>query len=570
MKVIEKYSEEINKAKEEGRNIIACMCNNEVRSLNYDVQENDNVQLLDTTTKDGHRIYVRGIMYIMAKALNKLYPKALLSINYHLSNSMFCQIDNMELTEEFVQKLKEKMQEIIDKDLEIRKVIMTKEEAEEFYAHEKTLRGIAQVDNKQKETVSLYYCEEYYNYFYGVMPITTGYTNVYDVSTYQDGFLVRYPSKEKPNELAEYRDNKKLLSTLEEYEDIHRVLNIHTLYKFNKEVKEGKTRDLILLSEALHEKKIAGIADDIAKNKNIKMVLIAGPSSSGKTTFAKRLGIELRLNGLKPVTISVDNYFVERKDTPRDENGNYDFERLEAIDLNLFNDHIKKLLNGETIEVPTFDFKVGTKRYDGETMDLADDEILVIEGIHCLNDKLTSAIPAEQKYKIYISDLTVLNIDYCNRISTTDTRLLRRIVRDNNFRGYSALHTLRSWDSVNRGENRNIFPFQENCNVMFNSSLVYEISVLKKHALPLLEEITNKEPEYSEAKRLVEFLKYFEDIDEEFIPRNSLLREFIGGSIFEYWRRRGEKSSPSSLCKLSKLINLEKGEDVKALKANIY
>ena len=534
MKVIEIYSEEINKAKEEGRNIIACMCNNEVRSLNYDVQENDNVQLLDTTTKDGHRIYVRGIIYIMAKALNKLYPKALLSINYHLSNSMFCQIDNMDVTEEFVQKLKEKMQEIIDKDLEIRKVIMTKEEAEEFYAHEKTLRGIAQVDNKQKETVSLYYCEEYYNYFYGVMPITTGYTNVYDVSKYKDGFLVRYPSKEKPNELAEYRDNKKLLSTLEEYEDIHRVLNIHTLYKFNKEVKEGKTRDLILLSEALHEKKIAGIADDIAKNKNIKMVLIAGPSSSGKTTFAKRLGIELRLNGLKPVTISVDNYFVERKDTPRDENGNYDFERLEAIDLNLFNNHIKKLLNGETIEVPTFDFKVGTKRYDGETMDLADDEILVIEGIHCLNDKLTSAIPTEQKYKIYISDLTVLNIDYCNRISTTDTRLLRRIVRDNNFRGYSALHTLRNWDSVNRGENRNIFPFQENCNVMFNSSLVYEISVLKKHALPLLEEITNKEPEYSEAKRLVEFLKYFEDIDEEFIPRNSLLREFIGGSIFEY------------------------------------
>lgn len=534
MKVIEKYSEEINKAKEEGRNIIACMCNNEVRSLNYDVQENDNVQLLDTTTKDGHRIYVRGIMYIMAKALNKLYPKALLSINYHLSNSMFCQIDNMEVTEEFVQKLKEKMQEIIDKDLEIRKVIMTKEEAEEFYAHEKTLRGIAQVDNKQKETVSLYYCEEYYNYFYGVMPITTGYTNAYDVSTYKDGFLVRYPSKEKPNELAEYRDNKKLLSTLEEYEDIHRVLNIHTLYKFNKEVKEGKTRDLILLSEALHEKKIAGIADDIAKNKNIKMVLIAGPSSSGKTTFAKRLGIELRLNGLKPVTISVDNYFVERKDTPRDENGNYDFERLEAIDLNLFNDHIKKLLNGETIEVPTFDFKVGTKIFDGTTMDLADDEILVIEGIHCLNDKLTSAIPTEQKYKIYISDLTVLNIDYCNRISTTDTRLLRRIVRDNNFRGYSALHTLRNWDSVNRGENRNIFPFQENCNVMFNSSLVYEISVLKKHALPLLEEITNKEPEYSEAKRLVEFLKYFEDIDEKFIPRNSLLREFIGGSIFEY------------------------------------
>ena len=262
------------------------------------------------------------------------------------------------------------------------------------------------------------------------------------------------------------------------------------------------------------------------------MVLIAGPSSSGKTTFAKRLGIELRLNGLKPVTISVDNYFVERKDNPKDENGQYDFECLEAIDLDLFNNHIKTLLEGGTIDVPTFDFKIGAKKYNGEKMHLAEDEILVVEGIHCLNDKLTSAIPLEQKYKIYISDLTVLNIDYCNRISTTDTRLLRRIVRDNNFRGYSALHTLKTWDSVNRGENKNIFPYQENCDVMFNSSLVYEISVLKKHALPLLEKITSEEPEYAEAKRLVEFLKYFDDIDEEFIPRNSLLREFIGGSIF--------------------------------------
>ena len=264
------------------------------------------------------------------------------------------------------------------------------------------------------------------------------------------------------------------------------------------------------------------------------MVLIAGPSSSGKTTFAKRLGVQLRLNGLKPVTISVDNYFVERSETPRDENGEYNFECLEAIDLNLFNNHIKELLDGGEIDVPTFDFKVGTKRYNGEKMHLADDEILVIEGIHCLNDKLTSSIPMEQKYKIYISDLTVLNIDYCNRISTTDTRLLRRIVRDNNYRGYTALHTLKSWDSVNRGEHQNIFPYQENCDAMFNSSLIYEISVLKKHALPLLEEITNAEPEYSEAKRLVKFSKYFDDIDEEFIPRNSLMREFIGGSVFEY------------------------------------
>lgn len=534
MKVIEKYENEINKAKEEGRTIIACTCNNEVKSLNFEIKDTDKIRLLDTSTKDGHRIYIRGILYVMAKALEESYPLAKLSVNYQLADAMFCKIENMEITDEIIQKIKSRMQEIIDKDIKIKKVEMSKEEAEKFYDNEKTKRGIAQISNDQKEIVSLYYCESYYNYFFGVMPISTGYTNIFDVIKYKDGFLVRYPATSNPKELEKQRDSKKLLATLEEYEDIHKVLKVHTLYNLNKEIRDGNARDLILLSEALHEKKISDIADSIAKKRNIKMVLIAGPSSSGKTTFAKRLGVQLRLNGLKPVTISVDNYFVERSETPRDENGEYNFECLEAIDLNLFNNHIKELLDGGEIDVPTFDFKVGTKRYNGEKMHLADDEILVIEGIHCLNDKLTSSIPMEQKYKIYISDLTVLNIDYCNRISTTDTRLLRRIVRDNNYRGYTALHTLKSWDSVNRGEHQNIFPYQENCDAMFNSSLIYEISVLKKHALPLLKEITNAEPEYSEAKRLVKFLKYFDDIDEEFIPRNSLMREFIGGSVFEY------------------------------------
>ena len=310
----------------------------------------------------------------MAKALNEVYPEALLSVNYQLSSAMFCKIDNMEITDEMIANVKARMQEIINQNLEIRKVVMTKEEAEEFYSNEKTLRGIVQIDNTQKEGVSLYYCEDYFNYFFGVMPVTTAYTDVFDVIKYGDGFLVRYPSAEKPNELTNYKSNKKLLSTLEEYEDIHRVLQIDTLYKLNKEIKEGRTSNVILLSEALHEKKMANIADDIAKRKNVKMVLIAGPSSSGKTTFAKRLGVELRLNGLKPVTISVDNYFVERVDNPKDENGDYDFECLEAIDLELFNNHIKTLLDGGTIDVPTFDFKVGTKRYNGEKMHLADDE----------------------------------------------------------------------------------------------------------------------------------------------------------------------------------------------------
>lgn len=533
MKVFEKYKNEIDEATKQGRTVIACMCNNEVKSLNFEIKDTDKVTLLDTSTKDGHRIYIRGILYIMAKALEESYPTALLSVNYQLANAMFCKIENMEITEEMIQKIETRMQEIIDQNLEIRKVEMDKEEAKEFYSNTKSQRGMAQFDNYQKEMVSLYYCENYYNYFFGVMPISTGYTNVFDIKKYKDGFLVRYPAASNPHELSNQRSGKKLLATLEEYEDIHKVLNIHNLYNLNNEIEKGNGKDIILLSEALHEKKIADIADDILHRKGIKMVLIAGPSSSGKTTFAKRLGVQLRLNGFKPVTISVDNYFVERKDNPRDENGNYDFECLEAIDLDLFNNHIKTLLEGGTIDVPTFDFKVGTKCYNGEKMHLADDEILVIEGIHCLNDKLTSSIPMEQKYKIYISDLTVLNIDYCNRISTTDTRLIRRIVRDNSYRGYSALHTLKSWDSVNRGEFKNIFPFQENCDAMFNSSLIYEFSVLKKHALPLLEEITNEEPEYAEAKRLVKFLKYFKEIDEQYIPKNSLLREFIGGSIFE-------------------------------------
>ena len=534
MQVKEKYKEEIEQAKKEGRNIITCMCNYEIKSLNYEINDDDRVELLDTSTKDGRLVYLRGIMFIMAKALNELYPKALLSVNYQLSNSMFCEIDNMQITNEMLNKLKEKMAEIISKDLPITKVRMTKEEAAKFYNDEKTLRGIIQLDNKQKDEVSLYYCENYYNYFFGVMPVSTGATKLFDLVKFQEGFLVRYPSKDYPNKLEECIEGKKLTATLEEYKNIHKILNMNTLYKLNRAIKHEKAKDVILLSEALHEKKISVIADEIAKKKDVKMILIAGPSSSGKTTFAKRLGIELKLNGFKPVTISVDNYFVERKDTPRDENGEYDFECLEAIDLKLFNKHIKTLLDGGEIEVPTFNFVKGTKEYNGEKMKLKSDEILVIEGIHCLNDKLTSSIPASQKFKIYISDLTVLNIDYCNRISTTDTRLIRRIVRDNNFRGYSALHTLQTWGSVNRGEDKNIFPYQENCDVMFNSSLVYEISALKRYALPELEKIQKNCPEYAEAKRLIKFLKYFEDIEIDDIPKNSILREFIGNSIFKY------------------------------------
>lgn len=514
--------------------IIACDINNEIKTLNYIPKENDNVSFVDVTSRDGRRTYIRGLLFIMSMAFNECYPEAFLSVNYQLTNAMYCEVDNLKVTREMIENVSKKMKEIVSKKLDIKKVEMSKEEAIKFYEKENSLRGILQLDNEQKKGVSLYFCEGYYNYFYGVMPINTEYINVFEIVPYNDGILLRYPDKSNPNALEAGVASKKMIAILDEYKDIHRVLDVNTIYKLNKQIREGKSAELVLLAEALHEKKISNIADNVVKRKNVKVILIAGPSSSGKTTFAKRLGIQLRLNGLKPVTISVDDYFVERKDTPLDKNGKYNFECIEAIDLKLFNDNLTTLLNGGEILCPTFDFKEGSKKYTGKKMSLAEDEVLVIEGIHCLNDKLTESIPKELKYKIYISALTILNIDYYNRISTTDSRLIRRMVRDYNFRGYTAIHTLQIWNSVNNGENQYIFPYQDEADSMFNTSLIYELCVLKKYALPMLEEIDNSYVEYAEAKRLCEFLKYFEDIEDKYVPENSILREFIGGSVFEY------------------------------------
>lgn len=528
----EKTVYELFKNEIKENNIIACRFNNEVKSLNFELKEDGIIELIDISNKDGMRIYRRGLIYILSKAFEELYPNAKTAINYQLSNSMLCEVIDAEVNDEMITKINDKFKEIVEKDIPIIKKVMTKKEAKEFYYKEKNEKGRLQIEDGYKDTVSLYYCEDYYNYFYGILPISTGFAKLYEIVKYHNGILIRYPNSKDINKLPVFEENKKLLETLDEYERLHETLHVQTLYKLNRIIKRKKIKEYILLDEALHEKKMAKIADDIINRKKVKVVLIAGPSSSGKTTFAHRLGIQLRLNGLKPVTISVDNYFVERENNPKDENGNYDFECIEAIDTKLFNEHILKLLNGEEIDVPTFDFEVGTKRYNGEKMRLKDDQILVIEGIHCLNDKLTSLIPKDQKYKIYISCLTVLNVDFNNRISTTDSRLIRRIVRDNQFRGYSALHTLRMWDSVNRGEEKNIFPYQEQSDSMFNSSLIYEIAVLKDYAIPLLKEIKNTEPEYSEAKKLLSLLEYFESVPSEYVPTNSLLREFIGGSIF--------------------------------------
>ena len=529
-RVFDLFKEEIQKSNSE---IIACRFNNEVKGLNYKLKSSGNIELIDITQKDGMRVYQRGLIYVVAKAFHDIYPEALITINYQLYHSMFCEVDNLNLTQEMIEKVNKRVKEIIESDLPIERRKMSKEDAKTFYEKEKTLKGKLQLDIKEKKEVTLYYCEDYYNYFYGVMPVSTGCIKEYELLKYHDGFLIRYPSRKNPYQLGEFIDSPKLFETLDEYDNLHKTLNINTLYKLNQAIKNDEIKDYILMDEALHEKKIAKIADSISNNKNTKVVLIAGPSSSGKTTFAKRLEIELRLNGLKTKTISVDNYFVERKDNPKDENGEYDFETIKAIDTNLLNNDLLKLLNGEEINAPTFNFHTGIKEYLGNTMKLEEDEILIMEGIHCLNDELTFLIPKENKFKIYISALTVLNIDYYNRISTTDTRLIRRIVRDNQFRGYDALHTLKMWPSVNRGEAKNIFPYQEQADAMFNSSLIYELSVLKDYAMPLLTEIKSDIPEFSEAKRLYAMLSYFESISTKALPSNSLLREFVGGSIFE-------------------------------------
>lgn len=529
-KIVDLCKNEIEKKNNE---IIACKFNNEVKSLNFEINSNGKLELIDITNKDGMRIYKRGLIYIVAKAFRELYPEALITVNYQLYHSMLCELDNLEVTEEMIKKVNKRVKEIIELNLPITKKIMSKEEATDFYEKEKSLKGRLQLDLEEKKEVTLYYCEDYYNYFYGVMPISTGCIKEYELLKYHNGFLIRYPSRKNPYELPKFIECPKLVASLDEYEEVHKTLNVNTLYKLNKIIKNDEIKEYILMDEALHEKKIAKIADTISQNKNIKVILIAGPSSSGKTTFAKRLELELKLNGIKPKTISVDNYFVERNDTPKDEDGNYDFEAIEAIDTKLLNNDLLKLLEGKEIDMPIFNFHEGEKEYKGNKMNLGEDEVLIMEGIHCLNDELTFLIPKEQKFKIYISCLTVLNIDYYNRISTTDTRLIRRIVRDNQFRGYSALHTLKMWPSVNKGEAKNIFAYQEEADVMFNSSLIYELSVLKDFALPLLKEITQKDMEYSEAKKLISMLEYFESISSELIPNNSLLREFIGGSIFE-------------------------------------
>lgn len=530
-KISEILKEEIEKSE---YTVVGAIYNNKYVNLDYEIEDEGTIELIDISTKSGMRIYKRTIIYIFAKALKEIYPDNKATVNYQLANSTYCDLGEIKVTEELIQQINEKMRKIVKNNLPIKEVTMTREEAKKFYEEKNTARGRLQYDLETNDKIYMYFCEDYFNYCYGILANRTGATKIFEVLKYDKGLLIRYPSVEKPNQLPKLIQSKKIKWAFNEYNDIHKILDVNTVYKLNDAVDENRIKDVIMLDEALHEKKIANIADRIAQNRKIKMVLIAGPSSSGKTTFAQRLGIQLRINKLKPVTISVDNYFVERKDNPKDENGNYDFECIEAIDLKLFNNHLTKLLNGEEVEMPRFDFKEGVKKYNGNKLRLKEDEVLVIEGIHCLNDKLTSSIPQEQKFKIYISALTVLNMDRYSKVSSTDTRLIRRIVRDYQFRGYSAQHTIDTWHMVTKGEILNIYPFQEDADTIFNTSLIYELGVLKGIAEPVLKEIKREEPEYAEAQRLLDMLKYIKTIPANLVPTNSLLKEFVGGGDFKY------------------------------------
>lgn len=510
---------------------VACIYNGELKSFGHHLKYDGNLRFIDASIDEGREVYVSGLMMIMTKAFKDVAPEIEVLIKYQLHNAMYCGVRNGEITDKLISDVKKRMEEIIKEDKVIRHSPMRRDEAEEFFKKNGYKNGGFQLYNKEKEKFDLYFIDDFYNYFYGIMPDKTGRMKKFDIAKYDEGFLVMYPGRNNLDVVPKFENKTHLHKTMKEYDEIYDVLGIQTAFELNKKIKENPI-DIVLLSEAIHERNITRLAEEIENHKSLKLILIAGPSCSGKTTFASKITNTLRLKGIKPVIISVDNYFVNREFTPKDEDGNYDFESLHAIDLKLFNDHITKLINGEEIEMPEFNFKEGKKEYNGKKLKLKDDEILLMEGIHCLNDKLTEKIDPKYKFKVYISALTVLNMDSQNRISTTDTRLVRRILRDYKTRNYSAEETLLNWPSVRRGEMKNIYPFQESADYMFNTSVIYEMSALSKEVRVLLKEITNTSPVYYRAKKLIDILGYFEDIDRAYIPNNALIREFIGGSIY--------------------------------------
>lgn len=517
--------------------ILLAMVDGKLQELHKRVKDGTTVEFLTAADKPGIQTYRRSVILILLKAFYEVVGAEHIrkvSVEYAIANGLFIESEgDFEKTQELVDRIKAKMAEYVAEKLPIMKRNVTTDEAIEVFHRHRMYEKERLFRYRRVSRVNLYSIGGFEDYYYGYMVQNTGYLKYFDLILYRDGMMLLLPDQADPEHVAPFHDREKLFEVLSETESWGRQLEVPTVGALDDVICHGKIGDLILMQEALMEKKIGDIAEMIANRPDKKIVMIAGPSSSGKTSFSHRLSIQLKAKGLRPHPIEVDNYFVNRVDSPRDEQGNYNYEALECLDVELFNQNMTDLLAGKTVEMPIYNFIKGEREYHGDFLTLGPDDVLVLEGIHCLNEKLSYTLPRKHKFKVYISALTQLNIDEHNRIPTTDGRLIRRIVRDARKRGASAQDTIRMWPSVRRGEEENIFPYQEDADVMFNSALVYELAVLKQYAEPVLFSVPRESAEYVEAKRLLKFLDYFLGVSSEEIPHNSLIREFIGGSCFK-------------------------------------
>ena len=519
--------------------VVSARVNNRSEGLNFRVYNNKDVEFLDVRNPSGMRTYVRSLCFVLYKAVSELFPQGKLYVEHPVSKGYFCNLRiGRPIELEDVQAIKQRMQEIIAEDIPFHRIECHVAEAARMFS-ERGMNDKVKLLETSGELYTYYYkLGDTVDYYYGNLLPSTGFIKLFDIVKYYDGLLLRIPSKENPNVLEDVVKQEKMLDVFKEHLRWNHIMGLSNVGDFNQACEEGHATDLIKVAEALQEKKIAQIADDIFHrgdgDRRVKLVLISGPSSSGKTTFSKRLSIQLMTNGLKPYPISLDDYFVDREQTPRDANGDYDYESLYALDLQLFNQQLQALLRGEEVELPHYNFTAGRKEFRGEKLRIEDNTILILEGIHALNPELTPQIPDENKYKIYVSALTTISLDDHNWIPTTDNRLVRRIIRDYNYRGNSARETIARWASVRAGEDKWIFPYQENADVMFNSALLFEFAVLRYHVEPILNSVPRNCPEYAEAYRLLKFIQYFTPVQDKEIPPTSLLREFLGGSSFKY------------------------------------
>ena len=518
---------------------VSAKVNNKVESLDFRVYYNKDIEFLDITSSSGMRTYVRSLFFVLVKAVEELYPQGNISLEHPISKGYFCKLHiDRTIGLDDVQRIKQKMQEIIAADIPYTRTECHTEKVVRLF-EERGMPDKARLLDTYGQLYSYYYqLGDTVDCYYSSLVPSTGYIHLFDIVKYYDGLLLRIPNRENPTKLEEVVKQEKMLEVFQEYHRWNQILGISTVGDLNVACNEGHATDLINVSEALQEKKIAQIADEITHRnqdgKRVKLVLISGPSSSGKTTFSKRLSIQLMTNGLKPYPISLDDYFVNRNDTPLDESGKHDFESLYAVDLPFFEEQLTTLLNGGEVELPRYNFTTGKREMSGKKLRIDEHMILIIEGIHALNPALTPHIPNENKYKVYVSALTTILLDNHNYIPTTDNRLLRRIIRDYKYRNYSAEETIARWPSVREGEEKWIFPYQENADAMFNSALLFELAVLKDYVEPVLRKVPNRCPEYSEAHRLLRFLNYFVSVQDKELPPTSLLREFLGGSSFQY------------------------------------